>query len=255
MSNCPSCSSVVFITGASSGFGEACAHAFASPNTKLVLAARRTDRLEALQKSLPCPSHLVTLDVRDKDAVFHAVENLPQDFADVDVLINNAGLALGLGSAQTADLDDWQTMIDTNCTGLVLCTRAILPGMVKRNRGHIVNVGSIAGNWPYPGGNVYCATKAFVHQFSLALRADLLGTAVRVTCIEPGMAETEFSKVRFHGDIEQARKCYEGLTPLSAQDIAETILWTVSRPAHVNINTLELMPVSQAFGPLAVKRS
>ncbi|HVI94498.1 MAG TPA: SDR family NAD(P)-dependent oxidoreductase, partial [Anaeromyxobacter sp.] len=179
---------------------------------------------------------------------------LPAPFTEIDVLVNNAGLALGLEPAQRASLDEWETMIQTNCTGLVTVTRAVLPGMIARNRGHVVNVGSVAGTYPYPGGNVYGATKAFVRQFSLNLRSDLLGTPVRVTSIEPGMAETEFSLVRFQGDAERARKVYEGVTPLSGADVADAILWAVTRPPHVNVNALELMPVQQAFAPFAVSR-
>ncbi len=245
---------VVFVTGASSGFGAACAKRFAQEGARLVLVGRRTERLANLCRELDTPVHPMVLDVRDRAAVMRSVESLPRDFTDIDILVNNAGLALGLEPAHEVDLDDWDTMIDTNCKGLTYCTRAILPGMVQRNRGHVINMGSTAANYPYPGGNVYCGTKAFVRQFSLSLRADLLGTAVRVTCIEPGMAETEFSEVRFHGDRERADKVYQGLTPLSGDDIAETVLWCANRPAHVNINAIELMPVAQAFGPLGVSR-
>jgi len=246
----------IFITGASSGFGAACARIFGKQGNRLILAARRVESLEDFKMGLDGKAevHIIKLDVRDREEVRSAVENLPDDFKDVDVLINNAGLALGLEPAHKVNLDDWETMVDTNIKGLMYCTRFILPGMVKRNRGHIVNIGSVAGNWPYPGGNAYGGTKAFVKQFSLNLRCDLLGTNVRVTCIEPGMAETEFSKVRFKGNEESAAKVYQGTKPLVAEDIAETVEWVVSRPAHVNINELELMCVDQAWSPFAVHR-
>jgi len=193
--------------------------------------------------------------VRDRAAVEALPAALPSGFAAVDVLVNNAGLALGLEPAQRASLDDWQTMIDTNCTGLVQVTRAFLPGMVERNRGHVFNLGSVAGSWPYAGGNVYGATKAFVRQFSLNLRADLAGTALRVTDVEPGLCGgTEFSNVRFHGDDEKAAQVYRDVQPLSAEDIADTIHWIATRPAHVNVNTIELMPVAQSFAGLTIQR-
>lgn len=245
---------VAFVTGATSGFGAACAEAFARAGSKVILAGRRADRLSDLARKLGDAAHTVELDVRDREAIAAAVKALPEPFAAVDVLVNNAGLALGLEPAQRADLDQWQQMIDTNCFGLVACTRALLPGMVERGRGHVVNVGSVAGTYPYPGGNVYGATKAFVHQFSQNLRSDLLGTPVRVTVVEPGMAETEFSLVRFGGDADKAKAVYSGVEPLRPQDVADAVLWCVTRPAHVNVNVVELMPVQQAFGPFAVSR-
>ena len=246
---------IVFITGASVGFGAAMARRFAREGASLVLAARRKDKLQALAAGMGVPAHLLELDVRDRKAVEQAVAGLPAAFAGVDLLINNAGLALGLGPAQEASLDDWETMVDTNIKGLITLTRALLPGMVARGRGHIINLGSIAAEWPYPGGNVYGATKAFVRQFSLNLRADLLGTPLRVTDVEPGMCGgTEFSQVRFGGDEARAAKVYEGVQALTAEDIAETVHWIASRPAHVNINTISLMPVQQAFASLAVHR-
>jgi NADP-dependent 3-hydroxy acid dehydrogenase YdfG len=196
--------------------------------------------------------HAVTLDVRDREAVSAVFSSLPADFAEVDLLVNNAGLALGLEPAYRASLDDWDTMVDTNIKGVMYCTRALLPGMVARNRGHVINIGSVAGSWPYPGGNVYGASKAFVQQFSRNLRADLLGTAVRVTNIAPGMAETEFSRVRFKGDEELAHRVYAGTEPLQAQDIADIVVWVSTVPARVNINSVEVMAVCQAWGPLAV---
>lgn len=247
---------IVLITGASSGFGEACARTFASPGHRLVLAARRLERLEQLQDELSgkCPVHVVPLDVRDRTAVDRMVASLPEDFRAVDVLVNNAGLALGLEPAHQVDIEDWEIMVDTNIKGLMYCTRAILPGMVERNRGHVVNISSTAGSWPYPGGNAYGGTKAFVNQFSRNLRTDLLGSRVRVTCISPGMAETEFSNVRFKGDDAAADKVYDGVQPMTAMDIAEAVAWVVDRPAHLNINSIEMMPVAQAWGPLAVHR-
>jgi 3-hydroxy acid dehydrogenase/malonic semialdehyde reductase len=246
---------VALVTGATAGFGEACAEAFVRAGASVVAAGRRAERLEALAARLGKDRvHPLPLDVADRAAVLRAIQGLPAPFAAVDVLVNNAGLALGLEPAQRASLDEWDRMIDTNCRGLVTVTRAVLPGMVERNRGHVVNIGSVAGSYPYPGGNVYGATKAFVHQFTLNLRSDLLGTAVRATSIEPGMAETEFSLVRFNGDAARAKKVYEGVTPLSAADIAEVVLWTVTLPPHVNVNVVELMAMQQAFAPFAIAR-
>jgi 3-hydroxy acid dehydrogenase/malonic semialdehyde reductase len=246
----------VFITGASSGFGAACARVFAAEGDRLVLAARSRERLEALADELARQTevHAVVLDVRDRQAVRKAVERLPATFSEVDILVNNAGLALGLEPAHRADLDDWEVMIDTNIKGVTYCTRFLLPGMVERNRGHIVSIGSTAGAWPYPGGNVYGGTKAFVEQFSRNLRADLIGTRVRVTCLAPGMAETEFSLVRFKGDAERAGKVYTDAEPLSAADIAEAVRWVTGLPPHVNINAIEMMSIDQTWGPLAVHR-
>ena len=247
---------IALVTGATAGFGEAIAEAFVRAGAKVVAAGRRKERLDALVARLGADRvHPLVLDVRDRAAVEVAVAGLPAAFAAVDVLVNDAGLALGLEPAQRASLDDWDTMIATNCRGLVTVTRAVLPGMVARNRGHVVNVGSVAGSYPYPGGNVYGATKAFVHQFTLNLRSDLLGTSVRATSIEPGMAETEFSLVRFSGDATKAAKVYEGVRPLAAEDVAEAVLWAVLLPPHVNVNVIELMPTQQAFGPFAVHRS
>ncbi|CAM4062924.1 SDR family oxidoreductase [Nocardiopsis rhodophaea] len=247
----------IFITGASAGFGAAIARRFAAEGARIVATARRADRLDGLRKELGDDVVLpVALDVRDRAAIERVVGDLPPAFADVDVLVNNAGLALGLEPAQEADPDDWQQMLETNCAGLMHCTRALLPGMVERGRGHIVNMGSIAGSYPYPGGNVYGATKAFVQQFSRNLRADLLGTGVRVTCVEPGLVGgTEFSSVRFGGDSERAQAPYANTEPLTPEDIAETVHWVASQPPHVNVNSIELMPVSQAFGPMRIHRT
>ena len=245
----------VLITGASAGFGSAIAKAFAGQGARLVISGRREDRLQALAGTLGVPCHVMVLDVRDRQAVEAAIAALPADFADIDVLVNNAGLALGLEPAQNANLDDWETMFDTNVKGLMYMTWALLPGMVARNRGHIVNMSSIAGTYPYPGGNAYGASKAAVTQFSLNLRADLVKTRVRVTNIEPGLCGgSEFSLVRFKGDAEAAAKVYAGTQPLTSEDVAEAVLWATSLPAHVNINRIEMMPVSQAPAGLSVYR-
>ena len=246
---------VVLVTGATAGFGAAIARQFAAAGAGLVLVGRRVDRLDALKAELKVPVHLVALDVRDRQAVADILSALPAPFDAVDVLVNNAGLALGLEPAQKVDLDDWDDMVDTNVKGLAYVTRAILPGMVARNRGHVINISSIAGTYPYAGGNMYGATKAAVTQFSLNLLTDLVGTKLRVTNIEPGLCGgSEFSLVRFHGDAEKAAKVYENVTPLTSEDVAETVFWAASQPAHVNINRIELMPVAQAPGGLTVAR-
>jgi len=248
-------SRTVFVTGASAGFGEAIARRFAADGARVIVSARRSDRIAELAKELGSDVLPLTIDVRDRAAVADAVSGLPPEFAAIDVLVNNAGLALGLEPAYEASLDDWDAMIDTNCKGLAYCTRAVLPGMVERGHGHVINLGSIAGTYPYPGGNVYGATKAFVHQFSLDLRSDLQGTGVRVTSVEPGLSGgTEFSVVRFGGDQAKAGQVYEGVHPLEAGDVAEAVHWAASLPSHVNINVIEMMPVAQSFGPLAVAR-
>lgn len=245
----------ICITGATSGFGKACAERFAAEGWRMILTGRRVDRLQALKRELrSVPVYIVELDVRDFEAVEAMVEGLPGDFRNIDVLVNNAGLALGLEGADKTDIQDWDIMIDTNIKGLCYLTRCILPGMVDRNQGHIINMGSIAGNYPYPGGNVYGATKAFVKQFSRNLLTDLNHTKVRVTNIEPGLAESEFSVVRFHGDQDKADAVYKGTEPLRPVDIAEIVHWVTSVPPHVNINTVEVMPVCQSCGPLAIHR-
>jgi 3-hydroxy acid dehydrogenase/malonic semialdehyde reductase len=246
-----------FITGASSGFGAATARQVVAAGGRVVAAARRIERLSALAAELGTKRLLpVALDVRDRAAVEAAVAALPKGFDVVDTVVNSAGLALGLQNAPQAHLDDWDRMIDTNCRGLVTVTRALLPGMVERGRGHVINLGSVAGTYPYPGGNVYGATKAFVHQFSLNLRSELHGTGVRVTCIEPGMCGgTEFSQVRFGGDVKKAGEVYAGMQPLTAEDIAGAILWAASQPKHVNVNVIELMPVSQSLAGFQVARN
>jgi 3-hydroxy acid dehydrogenase/malonic semialdehyde reductase len=245
----------VFVTGASSGFGAAIARRYAAEGARVVAAARRVDRIEELAATTGGRVLPVALDLRDGDAVRRAVDGLPDEYARIDVLVNNAGLAKGLEPAHRTDLADWDEMIDTNCRGLVHCTHAVLPGMVERGRGHVVNLGSVAATYPYPGGNVYGATKAFVRQFSLNLRSDLHGTGVKVTCIEPGMCEgTEFSLVRFRGDAERAGAVYSGMQALTADDIAESVHWVTTQPDHVNVNVIELMPVAQSFAPFQVHR-
>jgi 3-hydroxy acid dehydrogenase/malonic semialdehyde reductase len=245
---------IVFITGATSGFGQASARRFAKDGAKIVGTGRRKNRLDQLKHELGDNFLPLNFDVSRRKEVEQAIAGLPPDFAAIDVLVNNAGGALGLDPAQSANLDDWDSMVDTNIKGVLYCTRLLLPGMVERNHGHIINLGSVAADFPYPGGNVYGATKAFIHNFSFNLRADLFGTAVRVTDIQPGLCKTEFSEVRFKGDHQRADAVYQGTQPLTAEDIAEVIYWVATRPPHVNINAIQLMPVAQAFGPLPVKR-
>jgi 3-hydroxy acid dehydrogenase / malonic semialdehyde reductase len=247
----------VLVTGATSGFGAVIARRFAESGSRVIALGRRGERLEQLQAAYGKERvHMLRVDVADRIAVGKAMAALPSGLRDIDCLINNAGLALGLHPAHEASLADWDQMFDTNCRGLAYVTRAVIPGMVRRGRGLIVNMGSVAGTYPYPGGNVYGATKAFVRQFSLNLRSDLHGTGVRVACIEPGMCGgTEFSTVRFGGDTARAAAVYKGLRPLTAGDIADTVAWIASRPAHVNVNLVELMPVAQSFGPFRVHRA
>ena len=247
-------SEVVLVTGATSGFGRATARRFIQAGARVIATGRRKERLDALGKELGDRLHPIVLDMRDSDALLAAVQGLPKPFAEVSILVNNAGGALGLDPAHEAKLDDWLGMIETNVRGLAVLTRAVLPGMVARRHGLVVNIGSVAATYPYPGGNVYGATKAFVHQFSLNLRADLVDKNVRVTCIEPGLAETEFSLVRLK-DKAKADAVYRGVKPISAEDVAETIFWVASLPAHININLIEMMPTQQAFGPFAVNRT
>lgn len=247
----------VFITGATSGFGRAAARCFAAAGWGLVLTARRLERLQALQAELAgqVPVHIAGLDVRDAGAVARVVADLPEAFRDITCLVNNAGLALAPQTAQHVALEDWHTMIDTNIKGLVNVTHSLLPALIRTGAGaSIINLGSVAGAWPYPGSHVYGASKAFVRQFSLNLRCDLLGTGVRVTDIEPGMAETEFTLVRTKGDQAASDALYQGTTPLTAEDIAGQIFYVASLPAHININRLEIMPVRQAWAGFAVDR-
>ena len=244
-----------FITGATSGFGWACAELFAENGWNLILCGRRKERLQELQKQLDGVNvHIAMCDVRDRKQVENMVAELPESFTAIDLLVNNAGLALGLKPAQDADLEDWEVMVDTNIKGLMYVTRAILPAMAAAKNGHIINMGSVAGSWPYPGGNAYGATKAFVEQFSNNLRCDLHGTGVRVSNVEPGLAESEFSVVRFHGDQEKADAVYKGTKPLTPVDIAEIVYWIAAQPMHVNINRVEVMPVCQSWSPFAIHR-
>lgn len=245
----------ILVTGATAGFGDAFARRFIRDGHRVIATGRRAERLESLRAELGDRLHIAAFDMRDTQAIADFVAGLPQGWREIDVLVNNAGLALGLSPAWEASLAEWDQMIDTNIRGLVHMTRAILPGMVARNEGLIINLGSIAGQYPYPGGNVYGGSKAFVRQFSLNLRADLVGLNVRVTDIEPGLVGgSEFSAVRFGGDLEKAAAVYAGTRPLTPEDIAETAAWLVSLPPHVNINIIEMMPTCQASAALAVRR-
>ena len=249
---------VALITGASSGIGKAIAQKLAADGVKLILLARRAPLLEALQSELTTLTscHTIACDINDHTKLASLLDMRPAEFEQIDILVNNAGLALGLNPAHETDWLDWQTMINTNCLSLAFLTHHVLPDMVKRNHGHIINIGSIAGTYAYKGGNVYDATKAFVEQFSINLRADLLGTALRVTNVEPGLLnETEFSLVRFKGDSSRAEQVYDNLQPLKSEDIGNTVSWIIQQPEHVNINRIEIMPVHQApGGPTTVKQ-
>ena len=247
---------IVFITGATAGFGAAMARTFAGHGHRVIISGRRVERLQALAAELGAAALPVELDVTDQASIDAALAALPADWQPIDVLVNNAGLALGTTPAHESSLADWNTMIATNCAGLVAMTRAILPSMVARGTGTVINIGSTAGSHPYPGGNVYGATKAFVEQFTLNLRADLAGTGVRATNLAPGLCGgTEFSNVRMKGDDAAAAKVYEGTVPLTADDIANTAYWIATLPPHVNINHIEIMPTCQGFGPFAIKRN
>ena len=242
------------ITGATSGFGAAAVRRFVAAGWRVIATGRRADRLQALVDELGADKvHAAAFDIRDETALDAALDALPPAFRDIDLLVNNAGLALGTAPAQQASLDDWRTMIETNVLALVTVTRRLLPLLVER-KGAIINIGSIAGSYPYPGGNTYGGTKAFVRQFSLGLRSDLHGTGVRVTDIEPGMAETEFTLVRTHGDQAASDKLYAGAQPMTADDIAEQIFYVATLPPHLNINRLEIMPVTQSFAGFQVHR-
>lgn len=242
--------SIVFITGASAGIGQASAFAFAREGARLLLAARRRDRLEELKPKLleagAADVLTLALDVRDHDAVEGTIANLPAAWQAIEVLLNNAGLSRGLEKLYEGKREDWDEMIDTNVKGLLYVTRAVVPGMVKRGKGHVINIGSTAGEITYPNGAVYCATKAAERAINDGLREDLLGTPVRVTSIDPGMVETDFSLVRFRGDEARAAKVYQGLTPLTPEDVADAIVWSATRPAHVNISRVLMMPIDQA---------
>jgi 3-hydroxy acid dehydrogenase / malonic semialdehyde reductase len=241
---------VVFITGASAGIGAATALAFAAEGARLLLAARRAGKLAevaslAIDRGAPAV-HSIDLDVRDHRAVQQAIDDLPPEWSEIDVLVNNAGLSRGLEKLYLGKIEDWEEMIDTNVKGLLYVTRAVVPGMVVRGHGHVINLGSTAGEITYPNGAVYCATKAAEKSINDGLRQDVLGTPVRVTSVDPGMVETDFSLVRFHGDSERAAKVYKGVKPLTGEDIADVIVWAASRPAHVNIARVTLTPVQQA---------
>lgn len=244
----------ILITGASAGIGKATAELLASEGHRLILTGRRAGKLAELAATLECDVHILTFDVRDREASLAAIRSLPDAWKEIDVLVNNAGLALGLSSFEEADYADWQVMIETNLMGVLSMTREILPAMRARGRGHIINLSSIAGTYHYPGAHVYGASKAFITYLSLALRSDLLGSPVRVTSIEPGMVDTEFSMVRFKGDEQRAAQVYQGAEPLHAEDIAETIRWSIAQPPHVNINRIEIMPTCQAPGGPKVHR-
>ena len=245
----------VLITGASAGFGKALAERLVANGHRVIGCARRIDKLNALAEILGENFLPVVMDVSDTDSIPQIIADLPDDFKHIDVLVNNAGLALGTEPAHKASLDDWMQMVDTNVKGLMSLTHAVLPAMVERDSGYIINVGSIAGSWPYFGGNVYGATKAFVKQFSLNLRADLVGTQVRVTNIEPGVvAGTEFSNVRYHGDDDKAAKVYDGFKTMTGEDIGDILLWLIESPAHINVNRLEVMPVAQTYNGLTVAK-
>jgi 3-hydroxy acid dehydrogenase/malonic semialdehyde reductase len=246
---------IALVTGASAGFGMAISRLLVANGWKVIGSGRRAERLQTLQNELGDAFLPLVFDVQDRAATEAAIAALPADWQAVDLLVNNAGLALGLEPAHKASMEDWEQMIATNVMGLARVTRLLLPGMVERGRGHVINIGSIAGTYPYPGGNVYGATKAFVKQFSLNLRADLAGTPIRVTNVEPGLCGgTEFSNVRFHGDDAKAAAVYQGVEFIQPEDIANTVLWISQQPAHFNVNSIEVMPVAQSFGPLVVKR-
>ena len=245
----------VLITGASAGFGKALAERLVANGHRVIGCARRLDKLNALADTLGEAFLPMVMDVSDTAAIPQIIADLPADFSQIDVLVNNAGLALGTEPAQNADLDDWMRMTDTNIKGMMAVTHAVLPAMVARDSGYIINVGSIAGSWPYFGGNVYGATKAFVKQFSLNLRADLIGTQVRVTNLEPGnVAGTEFSNVRYHGDDDKAAKVYDGFKTMTGDDIGDILLWLIESPAHINVNRLEVMPVAQTYNGLTIAK-
>jgi len=249
---------IVFVTGASSGIGRSCARAFAAQKAGILVCARRDERLaklaDELKKEFGVPAHHFPLDVRSRSAVEKAVAAVPEEWRRIDILVNNAGLSRGLDKLHQGLPEDWEEMIDANVKGLLYVTRAVLPGMVERGRGHIINIGSVAGHEVYPGGNVYCATKFAVRALSRGLRLDLSGTPIRVSEVSPGMVETEFSLVRFHGDGARADKVYQGLEPLTPDDIAEAVVWCATRPAHVNVSEIVVMPTAQASTTLVYRK-
>ncbi len=249
---------IVLITGSTGDFGSAFAKRFAQLGCSLILAGRNGEKIASLQQDIrdnyTVPVHPCIFDITDKDAMLQALGHIPSDFQEIDLLINNAGLALGLDPAYECNIEDWETMIEVNNLALIRMTRMVLYGMAERKNGHIINIGSIAGSYPYPGGNVYCATKAFTKQFSLALRADMQGKNIRVTNIEPGTIKTQFSEVRFKGDKERAAKVYENTNNMTAEDVAEAVVWSATLPTHFNVNRMEIMPTTQSFGPLSIER-
>lgn len=242
------------ITGATSGFGEAMARRFVREGWHVIGTGRRSEKLEQLKHELGEAFQGLAFDITDEEHTQSAITSVLSDDQCIEVLINNAGLALGMDSVLEGDMSDWNTMIDTNIKGLLHMTKLIAPHMVKNKSGHIINLGSVAGNYPYPGANIYGGTKAFVNMFALELRADLHGTGVRVSSIEPGFCETEFGIVRFKGDVEKANNFYDGMNPITAEDIAETVYWCATQPKHVNINRIELMPTNQSFSGFSVHR-
>lgn len=241
---------IVVITGASSGIGASCAKMFAKEGASLILAARRRDKLEQvateIKQTYQSQIYLLEMDVSDRHGVATSLTSLPESWRNVDILVNNAGLSRGLDKLQSGDIENWEEMIDTNIKGLLYVTRSLLPGMVERNQGHIINIGSIAGHQTYPGGNVYCATKAAVRALSQGLKMDLLGTPIRVSSVDPGTVETDFSKVRFRGDTEKAAKVYQGMNPLTPDDIAEIVVFCATRPAHVNLSEVLVLATDQS---------
>ena len=245
---------IALITGASSGIGQACARKFAEQGSKLILAARRIERLEKLQKSLKTDSLIIELDLQDRKAVSEFIESLPDEWKDIDILVNNAGLGRGLEKLHEGNINGWEEMIDTNIKGLLYISRAVIPGMVKRKKGHIINIGSIAGHQVYPGGNVYCATKHAVNALTQGMRLDLVDTPIRVSTVDPGLVETEFSIVRFYGDKERANNTYKGYIPLEGTDVADAIIWIASRPAHVQIAEVTIFPTAQASAMVTHKK-
>ena len=244
----------VLITGASAGIGAACARKFAETGARLILAARRLDRLEKLSGNLKCDAHLLQLDITDHTAVEMAIANLPESFREIDILVNNAGLGRGLDKLHEGMINDWEEMINTNIKGLLYVSRTVVPGMVARNCGHVINIGSIAGHEVYPGGNVYCATKHAVDALTKGMRIDLVDTPVRVSTVDPGLVETEFSQVRFYGDTERAARTYQGYQPLTGDDIADAVVWIAERPPHVQVAELIILPTAQASAMVLDKK-
>lgn len=245
---------IVLVTGASSGIGEATARRFSAEGARVIVAARRRDRLEQLADTLSGGCHAIVLDVRDAEAVKQTIDTLPDQWKAIDILVNNAGLARGLSKLHEGDLTDWNEMIDTNIKGLLHVSRAVIPGMVERGRGHVINIGSIAGHWVYPNGNVYCATKFAVNALTQGMTIDLVDTPVRVSTVDPGLVETEFSLVRFHGQAERASQTYKGYKPLTGDDIADAIVWVASRPEHVQVQEVVIMPTAQAHSMVLHKK-